>query len=104
MIGEHFVCFTATGNVFAVYCEAYKVLLVCMPFKRANLRKIKKKNEMRRISCSEHMQFLKDFEKLTGIFSFTSHNRNVLSVEAEASSVLDKNFTYETAFLCPLKT
>lgn len=41
---------------------------------------------------------------LTGKFSFTSHNLNVLSVDAEASSSLDKNFTYETAFLCPLNT
>jgi hypothetical protein len=41
---------------------------------------------------------------LTGKFSFTSHKRNVLSVDAETSSLLDKNFTYETAFLCPLNT
>lgn len=44
------------------------------------------------------------FRLLTGKFFFTSHNRSVLSVDADASSSLDKNFTYETAFLCPLKT
>lgn len=43
-------------------------------------------------------------QKLTGIFSLTSHKRNVLSVDADASSVDDRNFTYETAFLCPLNT
>lgn len=41
---------------------------------------------------------------LTGKFSFTSHSLKVLSVDAEASSLLDKNFTYETVFLCPLNT
>lgn len=40
---------------------------------------------------------------LTGILSLTSHKRNELSVDAEASSLLDKNFTYETDFLCPVK-
>ena len=29
----------------------------------------------------------------TGQLSFTSHSRNVLSVEADASSFVDKNFT-----------
>lgn len=40
MIHKHFICFTATGYVFIVYCKTHKILLICMASKCAQLRKL----------------------------------------------------------------
>lgn len=37
VVDKHFICFTATCNVFTIYCKTNKVLFICVTSKGANL-------------------------------------------------------------------
>ena len=89
----YFICLASAGEILAVHCETHKVLLVSVSSKCPNL-KIKKTHKLILNNIATTCFFVYNpGSNLTGKLSLTSHKRSVLSVDADASSLLDKNFT-----------
>lgn len=98
MIYIYFVCLASACEILAIHRETHKVLLVGVSSECSNLikkRKVILNNNIVKI-CFIYLYAIRKIYSgcnLTGKLSLTSHKRSVLSVDAEASSLLDKNFT-----------
>lgn len=93
----YFVCLASACEILAIHRETHKVLLVSVSSECSNLikrRQVILNNIVK--TCFIYLYAIRKIYSgcnLTGKLSLTSHKRSVLSVDAEASSLLDKNFT-----------
>lgn len=102
MINIYFISFTATSKKITVYRKPHKIYIICMTFQLLNLEIIRLYKKVK-IKKMENIKKKMSKKLLTGMFLVTSHKHKVLSVDADANSSFDRNFTYDTAFWWPIK-